>query len=163
MPRVQFSSLPADARVWVFAAERPVRGSAAHQMLGAVDEYLERWQAHGFPLTSAREWTEDRFLAIGVDQSAAGASGCSIDGLFRMLKGMETELGTPLVGGGTVYYRDPSGPILAVSREEFTELAADGAVRPDTRVFDTTVETARAWRERFETETSRSWHAGLLP
>jgi hypothetical protein len=163
MPRVPFAALPADARVWVFAAERPVTGSAAHRLLDAVDDYLDRWHAHGHPLTCAREWSEERFLVIGVDQSTAGASGCSIDGLFRTLKGMESELGTRLVGGATVYYRDPSGPILAVSREEFTELAADGAVRPDTRVFDTTVGTVRDWKERFETETARSWHAGLLP
>jgi hypothetical protein len=163
MPRVPFSALPADARLWVFAAERPIRGSAAHDMLESVDQYLDQWQAHGFPLTCAREWTEERFLAVGVDQSTAGASGCSIDGLFRMLKGMEPELGTRLVGGGSVYYRDPSGPILAVSREEFTELAAGGAVRSDTRVFDTTVGTVRDWKEKFETETARSWHAGLLP
>jgi hypothetical protein len=163
MPRVSFESLPAAARLWIFAAERPVTGSAARRLLDAVDEHLERWNAHGSPLTCAREWTEDRFLTIGVDQSTAGASGCSIDGLFRVLKGLEGELGTRLVGGGTVYYRDPAGPIVAVSREEFSELAADGAVRADTRVFDLTVATAADWRERFETETARSWHANLLP
>jgi hypothetical protein len=162
MPRTPFESLPADARVWVFAAERPVRGAAAQRLLAAVDEHLEQWAAHGHPLTCARDWTDDRFLAIGVDQSTTGASGCSIDGLFRVLKGMESELGTRLVGGGTVYYRDPSGPIVAVSREEFTELAAEGAVRSDTRVFDTTVDTVRDWKERFATEASRTWHAGLL-
>jgi len=163
MPRVSFESLPPSARLWIFAAERPVTGSAAQRLLGAVDEHLGRWNAHGAPLTCAREWTEDRFLTIGVDQSTAGASGCSIDGLFRVLKTMEAELGTPLVGSGTVYYRDPAGPIVAVSREEFTELAADGAVRKDTRVFDLTVATVADWKDRFETETARSWHANLLP
>ena len=163
MPRVPFQSLPPSARLWVFAAERPVTGSAAQRLLSAVDEHLDRWNAHGAPLTCAREWTENRFLAIGVDQSTAGASGCSIDGLFRILKNMETELATPLVGGGTVYYRDPAGPIVAVSRDEFSELAADGAVRADTHVFDLTVATVDEWKERFETETARSWHANLLP
>ena len=163
MPRVPFQSLPPSARLWIFAAERPITGSAAQRLLGAVDEYLDRWNAHGAPLTCAREWTEDRFLTIGVDQSTAGASGCSIDGLFRVLKSMEAELGTPLVGGGTVYYRDPTGPIVAVSRDEFCELAADGAVRKDTRVFDLTVATVADYRARFETETARSWHANLLP
>jgi hypothetical protein len=147
----------------VFAAERPITGSAAQRLLAAVDAHLDRWNAHGAPLTCAREWTEDRFLTIGVDQSTAGASGCSIDGLFRVLKTMENELATPLVGGGTVYYRDPAGPIVAVSRDEFSELAADGAVRGDTHVFDLTVPTVGDWRERFETETRRSWHANLLP
>ena len=163
MPRVPFESLPPSSRVWVFGAERPITGGAASRLLGAVDEHLDRWNAHGSPLTCAREWTEDRFLAIGVDQSTAGASGCSIDGLFRVLKGLETELGTHLVGGGTVYYRDPTGPIVAVSRDEFSELAADGEVRKDTRVFDMTVATVGDWKERFETETARSWHANLLP
>ena len=163
MPRVPFETLPPSARLWVFAAERPITGGAATRLLRAVDEHLERWNAHGSPLTCARSWTEDRFLAIGVDQSTAGASGCSIDGLFRVLKGLETELATPLVGGGTVYYRDPAGPIVAVSRDEFSELAAEGAVRKDTRVFDTTVATVADWKARFETETARSWHSGFLP
>ena len=163
MPRVSFESLPPSSRLWVFGAERPITGSAANRLLAAVDEHLDRWNAHGSPLTCARQWTEDRFLAIGVDQSTAGASGCSIDGLFRVLKNLETELGTRLVGGGTVYYRDPAGPIVAVSRDEFSELAADGAVRKDTRVFDMTVDTVGDWKERFETETARSWHSSLLP
>lgn len=163
MPRVPFESLPPSSRLWVFGAERPVTGSAATRLLSAVDEHLDRWNAHGAPLTCGRKWTEDRFLAIGVDQSTAGASGCSIDGLFRVLKTLESELGTRLVGGGTVYYRDPAGPIVAVSRDEFSELASEGAVRKDTRVFDLTVATVAEWMERFETETARSWHANLLP
>ena len=163
MPRVSFESLPPSSRVWVFGAERPVIGSAAARLLSVVDEHLDRWNAHGSPLTCARKWTEDRFLTIAVDQSTAGASGCSIDGMFRVLKGLESELGTRLVGGGTVYYRDPSGPVVAVTRDEFSELAADGAVRKDTRVFDTTVPTVGDWNERFEVETGRSWHADLLP
>ena len=163
MPRVSFESLPPSARIWIFAAERPIRGSAAQRLLGAVDDHLDRWNAHGYPLTCGREWTEDRFLTIGVDQSTAGASGCSIDGLFRMLKGLEAELGTPMVGGGTVFYRDPAGPIVAVSRDEFSELASDGAVRRNTHVFDLTVPTVGEWRSRFETEAERSWHANLLP
>ncbi len=163
MPRVPFESLPPSARIWVFAAEHPVRGSAAQRLLRAVDEHLERWNAHGYPLSSGRAWTEDRFLTIGVDQSTAGASGCSIDGLFRMLKSLEAEIGTPMVGGGTVFYRDPAGPIVAVSRDEFSELASDGAVRRDTHVFDLTVPTVAEWRERFETAAERSWHANLLP
>src|SRR5687767_12226126 len=36
MPRVSFESLPPSARIWIFAAERPIRGSAAQRLLGAV-------------------------------------------------------------------------------------------------------------------------------
>ena len=80
MPRVVFESLPDDARVWVFGAANALDDRARERLLSAVDEYLDQWHAHGAALVCARDWRDDRFLAIGVDQSTAGASGCSIDG-----------------------------------------------------------------------------------
>jgi len=162
MPQVPFSQLPADARIWVFAAERPVTGAAAERLLAEVDRHLSTWAAHGAPLTCAREWRDDRFLAIGVDQSTANASGCSIDGLFRTLRALEPVIGTSLVGGGRVHFRDRGGEIRTVSRDEFADLATSGAVTESTRVFDPTVPTLGAWREGFEKEAGKSWHAGLL-
>jgi hypothetical protein len=146
----------------VFASDRPITGAPAERLLGEVDRYLERWAAHGTPLTSARDWRDDHFLAIAVDQSSAAASGCSIDGMFRTLKALEPELGASLVGGGRVHFRAEAGSIRAVSRDEFSELGAKGAVSGATHVFDPTVSTVQDWSERFETEAGRSWHGALL-
>lgn len=162
MPKIPFSQLPPSARVWVFAAEKPVTGDAAERLLAEVDGFLARWSAHGTPLTAAREWRDDRFLTIGVDQNAAGASGCSIDGLFRTLQSLEPVLGTSLVGGGRVYYRDISGEVRVASRDEFADLASRGAVTRHTRVFDPTVPTRGDWEQRFETVAGESWHSSLL-
>ena len=162
MPRVDFRSLPDDARVWVFAADRPLADPAADRLLGEVDGFLDAWAAHGQPLTCARDWREDRFLAIAVDQRDAHASGCSIDGLFRVLQRLEPHLGASLLGGGRVLYRDASGAVRTVSRDEFSTLATQGAVTGETRVFDATVSTAGAWRERLERPAAESWHAALL-
>ena len=162
MPQVPFESLPGDARLWVFAAADPV--SAAHEprLLAAVDGFLADWRAHGEPLTNGRVWRDQRFLAVAVDQSTAGASGCSIDGLFRSLTTVGQAIGTTLLGGGRVYYRDASGAIVCVDRATFGERAARGEVTAETPVFDTTVGTAQAWRERFELPARESWHAQLL-
>ena len=89
MPIVPFTSLPDSARVWVFGSDRPVRGASADTLLAAVDQFLAQWRAHGVPLHCARDWREDRFLAIGVDVNQENASGCSIDGLFRTLQSFE--------------------------------------------------------------------------
>jgi len=162
MPLVPFDALPASGRVWVFASDQPVTSTAAERLLAEVDRYLERWTAHGVPLTCAREWRDDHFLTIAVDQSGAAASGCSIDGLFRTLKSLEPVLGASLVVGGRVHFREAGGEIRAVTRGEFAELGALGAVTAATRVFDPTVTTVRDWADHFETEVGRSWHAGLL-
>jgi hypothetical protein len=163
MPLVSFSSLPPDARVWVFAADRALAPAQAELLLAEVDAYLDQWRAHGQPLTVAREWRDDRFLTIAVDPTDAYASGCSIDGLFRSLRGLETRLGAALVGGGRVHFRDETGAIQTVTRDEFFRLGESGVVTRQTTVFDPTVATAGEWRERFETEAAHSWHAAVLP
>jgi len=162
MPVVPFDALPDDARVWVFASESPLEEDSSRRLLDEVDRYLAQWRAHGQPLTCARTWRDDRFLTVGVDQTDAYASGCSIDGLFRALQALRPVLGASLVGGRLVHYRDGRGAIRSASREEFAELGAKGAVTAATRVFDPTVATVAEWRERFETDAGQSWHCALL-
>lgn len=162
MPVVTFSALPHEARAWVFGAAAPISGAAALSLLSAVDAHLATWRAHGAPLVCAREWRDDRFLVIGVDEAATGASGCSIDGLFHVLRDIESLVGTTLVGGGTVYWRDASGAVVSGARPVFREAAAGGAVVPETHVFDTTVTTVGAYRAGFEKAATDSWHGKLL-
>ena len=162
MPAVPFASLPASARVWIFAADQPLTGAPAAQLLARVDDYLAHWQAHGHPLACARDWRDDRFLAIAGDKTDAFESGVSIDGLFRPLQSLQQSLGTTLVGGSRVHYRDTGGVIQSATRDQFSELGATGRVGDHTPVFDSTVATAGEWRERFETELGRAWHKELV-
>ncbi len=162
MPLVQIEDLPDGARAWVFGADRNLDESATDLLLREVDHFLSQWHAHGAPLTVGRDWKYGRFLTVAVDQSTAGASGCSIDGLFRSLKALEPRLGASLVTSGQVFYRGPNGAIESVDRERFTALSAQGKIQPDTRVFDPSVTTLGEWRARFELEAAQSWHSGLL-
>jgi hypothetical protein len=162
MPLVQLKDLPDSARIWVFGANKTLDGPASETLLVEVDRFLSQWKAHGSPLTVGRNWKYGRFLTVAVDQSTAGASGCSIDGLFRSLKSLEPKLGASLVPSGLVFYRDEGDAIQSVDRERFSALGAAGKIQPGTTVFDPTVTTLGEWRVRFELEASRSWHAGLL-
>lgn len=161
MPTTRFDDLPDSARVWVYGSSRDLDGSQAKRLLSSVDDFLATWKAHGVPLTAAREW-DGRFLTIAVDQRQEGASGCSIDGLFRTLKALETEIGAELVSSGRVYFRDRAGEIRGVTRDEFGELGAAGEIGPDTEVFDLSVTSLGEWRARFRSRMADSWHASLI-
>jgi hypothetical protein len=162
MPLVEIEDLPDSARTWVFGADRTLDQGATDLLLREVDRFLSQWHAHGSPLTAARDWKYGRFLTVAVDQSTAGASGCSIDGLFRSLKAMEPRLGASLVTSGLVFYRGKGDSIETVDRERFTALSAEGKINRKTRVFDPTVTTLGEWRARFELDAAQSWHSGLL-
>jgi hypothetical protein len=162
MPIVPFESLPDSSRIWVFGSDRPVTGTAAEQLLGEVDRFLEEWRAHGDPLRVGRLWADNRFLVVGVDQSTANASGCSIDGLFRRLQELERTIGARLVGGGRVYYRDHGGVAQSVERAELDGLVANGTVGPNTTVFDTSITDLGEWRGKFERPARKTWVGELL-
>jgi hypothetical protein len=97
MTLAAFDALPDDARCWIFGASAPVDDIDDQRLLAAVDGFLLQWKAHGAPLTASRDWRDEHFLVIAVDQNQEGASGCSIDGLFRTLKELETAIGASLV------------------------------------------------------------------
>src|SRR6202022_3551421 len=163
MPLVQLRDLPDSARTWVFGANKTLESPASETLLSEVDRFLSQWKAHGSPPTVGRDWKYGRFLTVAVDQSTAGASGCSIDGLFRSLKALEPKLQASLVPRGLVFYRDENGAIQSVDRERFSSLGATGKIRSSTSVFDPPLPTLGEWRARFELEASQSWHAALLP
>jgi hypothetical protein len=162
MPLVQIEDLPDNSRAWVFGADHDLDDSATELLLRDVDGFLAQWHAHGSPLTAARDWQDRRFLTVAVDQSTAGASGCSIDGLFRALKSLESRLGASMVTSGLIFYRDRKGAVQSVDRERFIELGTEGKIGPATRVFDPTVTALGEWRARFELNAEDSWHGKLL-
>ena len=161
MPQVPFSALPAHARLWIFAAERPLTGEPAQTLLSHVDQFVATWKAHGAPLTAARDWRHDRFLLVAVDEEAAGVSGCSIDALTRTLRELESTLGLRLMETAPVFYRDGKA-IRRADRAEFKTKAQRGEVDARTVVFDNTVATVGAL-PRWETPAGAAWHGKAFP
>src|SRR5262245_43370767 len=159
MPRISFEQLPTDARLWIFAAERPLSEAERNRVLEETDAFINQWMAHGVPLTAGRDLRHHQFVLVGVDERAAGVSGCSIDALVRRMQQLETVLGLELINNGPVLYREGDA-VVRVSRDRFAELAASGTVGPNTRVFDNTLtRVGDLIAGKWEVKAAESWHA----
>jgi hypothetical protein len=159
MPRISFDQLPSDARLWIFAAERPLAPDESGRVLDETDAFIDQWAAHGVPLTAGRDLRHDQFVLVGVDERAAGVSGCSIDALVRRMQQLESVLHLELVNNAPVLYREGDA-ILRVSRERFAELASSGTVGLNTRVFDNTLtRVGDLLAGKWEVKAADAWHA----
>ncbi len=159
MPRIGFEQLSEHARLWIFAAQRELDDPERARVLEEVDRFIDQWTAHNVPLTAARDWRQGRFLMVGVDEEAAGLSGCSIDALVRRMKVVQEELGVELVDNAPVLFKN-GGTIERVSRERFAELAETGAVSLDTPVFNNTLTRVGDLRAGcWEVRAEDSWHS----
>ena len=133
-------------------------------MLDETDAFIDQWMAHGVPLMAGRELRYDQFVLVGVDERAAGVSGCSIDALVRRMQQLERVLGLELVNNGPVLYREGESA-WRVPRDRFAELAASGTVSPSTKVFDSTPHPGwRSARRQVGGEGGgpRAWQGFLL-
>ena len=162
MPRVSFDQLPEDARLWIFAAERPLDEAEQQRLLAEVDGFIDQWGAHTVPLTAGRDVRYDQFLFVAVDQRTAGPSGCSIDALVRQMKAVQDELGVELVNHAPVLFRRGER-IARVPRDAFADLATTGEVSLDTTVFNNTLTSLSDVRAgRWEVPAAASWHAAAF-
>ncbi len=163
MSLVSFDALPDDARLWCFGASRAPEAEHKQHLVDSMGHFVARWTAHREDLRAGFAWVHERFLLVGVDESRAGASGCSIDALTGHLRNLGSELGLDLLDSAPVWFRDADGGIRAVSRPEFTRLAHAGEVSTGTPVFDLTLaRVGEARAGRLETAAGSAWHRTLL-
>jgi hypothetical protein len=163
MSLAPLASLPGESRVWCFGASEPPADETVEELRATMEEFLESWTAHRANLRAGFDWLHDRFLVVAVDESDVVASGCSIDALTGAVRRLEQLSDVTLLDAAPIWYRDETGSIRRVARDEFRQLAEDGLVRPDTPVFDLTVRALEDVRTgAWEVEAGRSWHARLL-
>lgn len=163
MSRQPFAQLPDHARLWVFAADRPLTPPEQQRVTAAVEEGLAAWAAHGSPVTWGYELRENQFLLLGADETHTALTGCSIDNAVHRIQKLERELNLSLTDHGRVFFVD-QGRVRCVNRAAFRELAEAKAVGADTVVYNNIVATVgEARRGAWKVPLADSWHAKAFP
>ncbi|MDM9632572.1 ABC transporter ATPase [Robiginitalea aurantiaca] len=155
---VPFESLPEEARIWVYQSNRPFTGDELEQIRKDLERFLTQWTAHGSDLNAGFELPYNRFIVIGLDQSQASASGCSIDASVHFLQSLESEYGVNLLDRMNVTYKQ--GPYIAYKPlDEFKKMAKARSVSGKTIVFNNLVANKHEYTENWEIPASESWHS----
>jgi hypothetical protein len=146
----------------IYPASRSLQASEAAALLAELNAFLSDWASHGSPVTGAAALLENRFVIVS--HKPLEIAGCSRDSLLFFMNQAGEKRGLQWVGGARVFYKDMEGNVVDVDRPTFRKLAAEGAVGPDTLVFDTTVrETDGVLHGKFALAAKDSWHARLMP
>ena len=87
-----FDHLSPHSKVWIYTANREFSSEDEAIIADAMKRFLPQWAAHGNALFGDYSLEYQRFLILVVDESQAGASGCSIDTSVRFIKDLGTRL-----------------------------------------------------------------------
>jgi len=158
---VNFEELPEDARIWIYQSNRAFNDEEITELKIRLADFLEEWSAHGASLKAAYTLPYNRFIVIGLDQSQAEASGCSIDASVHFIQKLQDLYEVDLLDKMNVTFKQ--GQYLAYKDlKEFKSLVKNKAVSANTIVFNNLVNTKKDFKENWEVPLKDSWHSRFL-
>ncbi|MGB6152665.1 MAG: ABC transporter ATPase [Pricia sp.] len=156
-----FKSLPENSRIWIYQADRSFTADELEEISNEMDAFLKDWTAHGSNLQAGYEIKYKRFIVIGLDQSRAAASGCSIDASVHFIQHLEQKYDVQLLDKMNVSYKQ--GEFIAYKPlSDFKKMAKQKAVSKNTIVFNNLVNTKMEYEEHWEVPASESWHGRFM-
>jgi hypothetical protein len=159
---VPFEKLPADSRIWIFQAARSFTDAEEKIVSGALKAFCSEWSAHGNPLETSFLIKHNRFIILSVNENAADASGCSIDGSVRMLKELSQRLDNDLFDRTRVAFLDGE-QVKLYPIKELPGLFNLGHLTAASMTFDHLVPDKASFDTKWETVVENTWLAKYLP
>ena len=149
------------SRVWIYQSDRELYDDEAKQLHEILNKFASEWTAHNNQLKAKAEIRYNRFLILIVDESQAGASGCSIDKSVNFIKGIEQEFGISLLDRFNLAYREGE-KVLSAPRDEFEDLLRSGKINSNTIVYNNLVQNLGQLETKCEVPFKDSWHNQLF-
>lgn len=156
-----YQEFPDTSKVWIYQADRPFREEDIPVIKQKVSDFVQNWISHNNRLRAAGDVLHGRLVVLMVDESRAGASGCSIDKSVYFLKSLQAEYGVDLFNRMFFTFLNDGKP-ETVSRDEFERLYREGKIDDNTQVFDTLVNNKKDFDQGLVKSLGESWHKRLV-
>ncbi|MFD2147788.1 ABC transporter ATPase [Mucilaginibacter antarcticus] len=150
-----------NSRVWVYQSDKKLTDDVVQQVQQRLDAFATQWTAHNNQLKARGEVRYNRFLILIIDETQAGASGCSIDKSVRFMQDLEKEFNINLFDRFNLAYRD-ADEVLSLPRHGFEELLKNGTINTNTIVYNNLVQNLSELQNKWEVPFKDSWHIQLF-
>lgn len=149
------------SRVWIYQSDKKLTDEVVQQIQQELDKFTAGWTAHNHQLKAKGEVRYNRFLILIVDESQAGASGCSIDKSVHFMQQIEQHFGINLFDRFNLAYRDGE-EILSLPRHAFEDMLKQGKINTETIVYNNMVQNLTELETKWEVPFKNSWHIQLF-
>jgi hypothetical protein len=149
------------SRVWIYQADKKLTDQEVLLIQQELDKFATGWTAHNNQLKAKGEVRYNRFLILIVDESQAGASGCSIDKSVHFMKQIEQHFNINLFDRFNLAYRDGE-EILSLPRHAFEDMLKQGKINTETIVYNNMVQNLTELESKWEVPFKNSWHIQLF-
>jgi len=157
----QYDILHNDSRVWIYQSNRQLSDAEVERLRPVIRSFTTQWVSHSQQLKAFGDIFYNQFIVLMVDESQAGASGCSIDKSVYFVKEIENALQIDLFDRLNFTYKD-GNEIKMAQRDDFARLFSEGKINDETLVFDNLVKTKKEFDETWLKPLKESWHKRMV-
>jgi hypothetical protein len=162
-PQFELPSTVGDtSKVWIYQSTRPLNETEVQSIGQECAAFVAKWAAHGTRLTADYAIFYKQFICLFVDESAHGASGCSIDSSVHFMQSLERKFGLELFTRTEVAYFDDQHDVVTIHMNDMADAQKLGKISSDTLVFNNLVTTKGEMKTNWIVPITESWHARLL-
>ena len=157
--------VPADfheeSRVWIYQSSRRFTEQQQAEIDEQLAQFYKQWTTHGAPVKGWAKLVFGQFIVVLADETGPNVSGCSTDGMVRVIKSIERQYDTNLFDRLTLTFLVKGDPqMLPLGQVQY---AIDkGYIDGDTLLFNNTVATKRELMNSWLVPVKESWLAGRV-
>lgn len=154
-------AFPDTSRVWIYQSNQPFSKNVLEDVNELTQLFVKEWTSHNHLLKATGGVIHDLFIVLVVDESQAGASGCSIDKSVRFIQFVEQQYNRSMFDRLTFAYLEEE-EVKLIHKDELTAAYAEGRIHDETLFFDHLVKTKGEYLQRWLVPLKESWHKRMI-
>lgn len=151
-----------ESRIWVYVSNRRLSDEESAFVQDRLRMFAQQWTAHNQALKSTAEVFDNQVLLLMVDETQAGASGCSIDKSVHILEDLGAHIGADFFERMVFFYVDAEGNIQAADKATFAQTVENGDITHETLVLNTLIQRKKEFEGKWLVPFENSWHKRLF-
>lgn len=146
------------SRVWIFQSSRPFIEKEQKEIDEQLYQFYAQWAAHGEPVKGWAKLLFNQFVVVMADETGTHVSGCSTDGMVRVIKSLERQYDVNFFDRMTLTFLvEGKAQMLPFGQVQY---AIDkGYINKDTLLFNNIATTKKELLETWLVPVSQSWLA----
>ncbi len=150
-------ALSPNSRVWIYASDKELSYKELDEIRPEILNFLDGWTSHNNELVSYGNVFHKRFLALFVDETAAGASGCSIDKSVHFVEYLSKKYNKDFFDRQNVYFLSEEETVIPYSLNEIPGQYKMGKINPESLFFDNLVNTKESFLREWIKPVKDGW------
>ena len=150
-----------NSKVWIFQSNRPFQEKEVNEINEQLEQFYVQWETHGQPVKGWAQLLFGQFVVVMADETASQVSGCSTDGMTRIIKSLEKQYVVNFFDRMTItFLRNNKAEMLPFQQVQY---ALDKAIiTKDTLIFNNIATTKKQLLESWLVPIEKSWLANKL-